>query len=43
MIAELRAGFLLLASLAFFLIILAIFVLSMVMRADRWSERTRSG
>lgn len=43
MIAELRAGFLFLVSLGFCLIILAIFALSMVMRPDRWSERTHSG
>ncbi len=41
MIAELRAGFLLFVSLAFLLMIVAIFTLSMVMRPDRWSERTR--
>jgi hypothetical protein len=41
MIAELRGGILLFASLAFFLIIIANFVLSMVMKPDRWSERAR--
>ncbi|UVT16256.1 MAG: hypothetical protein H8K04_01430 [Nitrospira sp.] len=41
MIGELRAGFLLFASLAFLLMITAIFTLSMVMRPDRWSERNR--
>jgi preprotein translocase subunit YajC len=43
MIAELRAGFLLGMALVFFLIIIAIFAFSMVMRPDRWSERTHSG
>lgn len=41
MVAELHAGFILLASLAFFLIIVAIFSLGMVMRPDRWSDRAR--
>jgi hypothetical protein len=47
MIAELRAGFLFFVSRAFFLnilfIILAIFILSIAMRPDRWSERSRAG
>ena len=41
MIAELRAGLLLFVSLAFFLIIIAICVLSMLMKPDRWRERAR--
>jgi hypothetical protein len=41
MIAELRGGILLFVSLAFFLLIIAIFALSMVMKPDRWSERAR--
>lgn len=41
MIAELRAGILLVVSLAFFMIIITFFAVSMVMRPNRWSERTR--
>lgn len=41
MIAELRAGFLLFVSLAFFMIIITFFAIGMVMRPNRWSERTR--
>jgi hypothetical protein len=43
MIAALRAGFLLGMALVFFVMIIAIFALSMAMRPDRWSERTHSG
>jgi hypothetical protein len=43
MIAELRTGFLLGMALVFFVMIIAIFALSMAMRPDRWSERTHSG
>lgn len=42
MIAELRAGFLLGMALVFFLIIIAILAISMVVRPDRWIERTHS-
>jgi lysylphosphatidylglycerol synthetase-like protein (DUF2156 family) len=41
MIAELRAGFLLFVSLLFFLIIIALFARSMVIRPDRQSEHAR--
>jgi hypothetical protein len=41
MITELRAGVLLFVSLAFFMIIITFFAISMVMRPNRWSERTR--
>lgn len=41
MIAELRAGVILFVSLAFFMIIISFFAISMVMRPHRWSERTR--
>ena len=41
MIAELRAGVLLFVSLAFFMMIITFFAISMVMRPNRWSERTR--
>lgn len=41
MFVEFRTGVLLLVSLGSFLIIIAIFALSMVMRPDRWSQRTR--
>ena len=43
MIAELRAGVLLGMALVFFVMIVALFALSMAMRPDRWSERTHSG
>jgi hypothetical protein len=43
MIAELRAGVLLGMALVFFVMIIAMFALSMAMRPDRWSERTHSG
>lgn len=39
MIAELRGGLLLLLSLTFFMMIIAIFTLSFIMKPDRWSER----
>jgi len=41
MFAELRAGLILLMSLAFFLFIVGMFVLGMVMMPDRWGDRTR--
>jgi hypothetical protein len=41
MIAELRAGILLFMALAFFMIIITFFTISMVMRPNRWSERAR--
>jgi hypothetical protein len=41
MIAELRAGVLLFVSLAFFMMIITFFAISMVMRPNRWSERAR--
>jgi hypothetical protein len=40
-IAELRGGFLLFVALTFFVIIIAFFAVGMVMRPNRWSERTR--
>ncbi|MGZ8406001.1 MAG: hypothetical protein ACXW38_10040 [Nitrospira sp.] len=43
MIAELRAAVLLGMALVFFVMIIAMFALSMAMRPDRWSERTPSG
>ncbi len=43
MVAELRAGVLLGMALVFFVMIVALFALSMAMRPDRWSERTHSG
>ena len=43
MFTELRAGLILLASLAFLLIIISIFPLGMVMMPNRWSDRTRLG
>jgi hypothetical protein len=42
MIAELRGGLVLAASLVFFLLIIAVLALSTVMRPGRWSERPRS-
>jgi hypothetical protein len=43
MVAELRAGVLLGMALVFFVMIIAMFALSLAMRPDRWSERTHSG
>jgi hypothetical protein len=41
MIGELRGGLLVVLSLTFFMIIVALFSLGMIMRPDRWSERSR--
>lgn len=41
MIAELRAGFLLFVALAYFLMIIVIFAVSLIMKPDRWSDRER--
>jgi hypothetical protein len=41
MIAELRSAFFLIVSLAFFLIIIGLFVLGSLMRPGRWSDRPR--
>jgi Tfp pilus assembly protein PilX len=42
MLTELRAGFLLVVSLVFFLIIIAVLALSTFMTPTRWSERPRA-
>lgn len=39
MITEVRGGLLLFLSLAFFMMIIAIFAISFIMKPDRWSER----
>lgn len=41
MMADLRGAFLLSVSLAFFVLIIVFFTLSMIMKPDRWSERAR--
>lgn len=41
MFTEFRAGLILLASLAFLLIIIGIFPLGMVMMPNRWSDRSK--
>lgn len=41
MIGEFRGGLLLVLSLTFFLIIIVLFSLGMIMKPDRWSERSR--
>ena len=41
MFAELRGSFVLMLSLAFFMVILGVLALGMVMRPGRWSERSR--
>jgi len=42
MIAELRAGFLLFASLAFLILIIVVITLGSIMKPDRWGERGNS-
>jgi hypothetical protein len=41
MIGELRGAFILMLSLAFFLVIVGVLLLGMVMKPGRWSERSR--
>ena len=42
MLIELRGGLLLVMSLVFFLVILAVLTLSMILKPRRWSERQKS-